>query len=133
MTFTCPLRVILVTLSCVSFKDYKTGGYHLEDCQADLGRFTTLLLLIAIAYSISTLRGGRICTKQVQHYIGRVAESKRSQNRHNNFWMGLYGSLWIDSFNLWSTFTTRLMVLKPQKHLFFQQGLNASSLIQFAL
>jgi len=45
------------------FKDYKSGGYHLEDCHADLDRFTALLVLIAIAYSIATLHGKRIRKK----------------------------------------------------------------------
>jgi Transposase DDE domain len=115
------------------FKDYKSGGYHLEDCHADLHRFTALLVLIAIAYSISTVRGGRIRKKQVQHYIGRVKEPNRTQNRHSQFWMGLYGSLWIDNLNLWSTLARKLMALKPQKRPFFQRGLNAIALIQSAL
>jgi hypothetical protein len=114
------------------FKDYKSGGYHLEDCQADLRRFTALLVLIAIAYSISTLRGERIRKQQVHHYIGRVTEPKRTTNRHSNFWIGLYGSLWIDAFRLWSTLASKLMALKPQKRRFFERGLNAISLIHSA-
>lgn len=114
------------------FKDYKSGGYHLEECHADLRRFNALLLLIAIAYSISTIRGRRIRKKQVQHYIARVTEPKRKTNRHSNFWIGLYGKLWIEPLNVWSTLATQLMALKPQKRPFFRRGLNAISLIQSA-
>lgn len=115
------------------FKDYKSGGYHLEDCHADSPRFNALLVLIAIAYSIATLQGRRIRKKQVQRYIGRVKESKRTQNRHSNFWIGLYGKLWIEPLQLWSTLANKLMALKPQKRPFFQRGFNAISLIQSAL
>jgi hypothetical protein len=115
------------------FKDYKFGGYHLEECHADLHRFSALLVLIAIAYSIATLQGRRIRRKQVQRYIGRITEPKRSQNRHSNFWIGLYGKLWIEPLNLWSTLANKLMALKPQKRPFFQRGLIAISLIQSAL
>ncbi|MBW4421717.1 MAG: hypothetical protein KME13_21280, partial [Myxacorys californica WJT36-NPBG1] len=51
------------------FRDLKSGGYNLEDCHACKHRFTALLVLIAIAYSISTVRGQRIRTKQVQYYV----------------------------------------------------------------
>ncbi|WP_017288581.1 IS4 family transposase [Leptolyngbya boryana] len=115
------------------FKDYKSGGYHLEDCHADSRRFNALLVLIAIAYSLSTLQGRRIRQKQVQCYVGRVKEPKRTRNRHSNFWIGLYGRLWIEPLQLWSTLATKLMALKPQKRPFFQRGLNAISLIQSAL
>jgi hypothetical protein len=114
------------------FKDLKSGGYNLEDCHANSPRFTALLVLIAIAYSIATLRGQRIRKKHGQHYVGRIKEPKRNRNRHSQFWIGLYGSLWIDSLNLWSTLATQLMALKPQKRPFFQRGLDAIALIQSA-
>lgn len=115
-----------------SFKDFKSGGYNLEECRANPQRFTALLVVIAIAYSIATVRGGRIRKKRVQHYVGRVKEPKRTRNRHSYFWIGLYGSLWIHSFNLWSSLAEKLMALKPQKRAFFQRGLRAISLIQSA-
>ncbi len=112
------------------FKDLKSGGYHLEDCHADPHRFTALLVLVTISYSISTVQGKRIRQKQVQRYVGRVKEPKRTQNRHSQFWIGLYGNLWIDNLNLWSTWAGKLMALKPHKRLFFQRGLRAIALIQ---
>jgi hypothetical protein len=115
------------------FKDFKSGGYHLEDCHADSHRFTALLILMSIAYSIASVQGKRIRKKQVQQYVGRVKEPKRTQNRHSQFWIGLYGSLWIGSLNLWSTLAHQLMALKPQKRRFFQRGLHAISLIQSTL
>lgn len=115
------------------FRDLKSGGYHLEECHANLHRFTALLVLITIAYSIATVQGERIRKKRVQRYVGRVKELKRVTNRHSQFWIGLYGSLWIESLNLWSTLANKLAALKPQKRRFFQRGLHAISLIQSAL
>jgi hypothetical protein len=115
------------------FKDFKSGGYHLEDCHAGPHRFTALLVLMTLAYSLASVQGKRIRKKQVQCYVGRVKEPKRSRNRHSQFWLGLYGSLWIGSLNFWSTLARQLMALKPQKRHFFQRGLRAISLIQSVL
>lgn len=115
------------------FRDFKSGGYNMEDCHADPPRFTALLVLMTIAYSLASRQGKRIRQKQVQCYVGRVKEPKRTQNRHSQFWIGLYGSLWIGSLNLWSTLAHQLMALKPQKRPFFQRGLRAISLIQSTL
>lgn len=115
------------------FKDLKSGGYQLEDCHANPHRFTALLVLMTIAYSLASVQGQRIRKKQVQRYVGRVKEPKRAQNRHSQFWIGLYGSLWINSLSLWSTLAHQLMALKPQKRPFFQRGLHAISLIHSAL
>jgi hypothetical protein len=114
-------------------KDFKSGGYPLADCHAAPHRFTALLVLMTIAYSIASIQGKRIRKKQVQRYVGRVKEPKRIQNRHSQFWIGLYGSLWIGSLNVWSSLAHQLMALKPQKRRFFQRGLHAISLIQSAL
>jgi hypothetical protein len=116
-----------------SFKDFKSGGYNLEACRANPQRFTALLVVIAIADSITTVSGQRIRKKRVQCYVGRVKEPKRTRNRHSHFWIGLYGSLWINSLNFWSSLAEKLMALKPQKRAFFQRGLSAISLIQSAL
>ena len=112
------------------FRDFKSGGYHLEECHACQSRFTALLVVVAIAYSITKIRGERIRKQRVQRYVGRTTEPKRFSNRHSYFWLGLYGKLWINSLNLWSTLANKLMALKPQKRRFFQRGLSAISLIQ---
>jgi hypothetical protein len=88
--------------------------------------------LVTISYSIATIRGKRIRKQQVQRYLGRTKEPKRRENRHSQFWIGLYGRLWIDSLNLWSTWAGKLRALKPHKRRFFQRGLRAISLIHQA-
>lgn len=114
------------------FKDFKSGGYNLEDTQLSGQRFLVIVLLIAIAYTLATDQGKKIRQQQVQHYVGRVTEPRRTQKRHSDFWIGLYGRLWIDAFNCWSTWAQHLMRLKPQKRVFFLRGLRAMSLIQSA-
>ncbi|MBD2156304.1 hypothetical protein H6G02_17525 [Leptolyngbya sp. FACHB-16] len=114
------------------FKDFKTGGYNLENCRATGQRFLALVLLVAIAYTFTLEQGDRLRCKQIQHYVGRVS-AKRLQKRHSDFRIGLYGQLWISSIDLWSNWAEQLMRLKPQKRSFFQRGLRAMHLIQTAL
>jgi hypothetical protein len=112
------------------FRDYKSGGYHLEACHADPHRLFTLILLIAIAYTTATLRGKQIRQKQVHPYVARPTETHRTRKRHSDFWLGLYGKVWLDPYDLWGTWADKLMALKPQKRSFFQRGLRAIALIQ---
>lgn len=112
------------------FRDFKSGGYNLEDSQLTGSRFLAIVLLIAIAYTLATDQGKKIRQKQVQHYVGRVKEPRRRDNRHSDFWLGLYGRLWIDAIDCWSDWAGQLMRLKPQKRVFFLRGLRAMSLIQ---
>lgn len=112
------------------FRDFKSGGYNLETSRLTGQRFLAIVLLIAITYTLTTHQGKRIRHKQVQHYVGRTKESGRTQKRHSDFWIGLYGRLWTDSMDGWSNWAEQLRRLKPQKRVFFLQGLRAMSLIE---
>lgn len=114
------------------FRDCKSGGYNLEDCRAAPHRVFTLILLIAFAYSTATQRGKMIRKKRVQSYIARPTESHRTRKRHSDFWIGLYGKVWLDPLDLWASWADKLMALKPQKRSFFLRGLRAIALIQSA-
>ena len=48
------------------FRDYKSGGYNLEGSKANIHRLTNLILLIAIAYTSSALKGKSIKNKGYQ-------------------------------------------------------------------
>jgi hypothetical protein len=54
------------------FRDFKKGGYNLEDTNVSGERLITLILLIAIAYTSATIQGRQIKRKGVQKYVGRV-------------------------------------------------------------
>jgi hypothetical protein len=73
------------------FKDCKTGGYNLEGSKASIERLTFLVLLIAIAYTSSTLKGKLIKASGQEKYIGRLRKIKQRLTKNSNFWIGLYG------------------------------------------
>jgi hypothetical protein len=112
------------------FKDCKSGGYNLEESKACVERLTSLVLLIALAYTCAGLRGQAIKHKGQQKYIGRLKELKRMTRRHSNFWVGLYGQMWIAALESCSDWVKNLMIIRPNKRTFFQKGLRAMALIQ---
>ena len=112
------------------FKDCKSGGYNLEGSKASVERLTNLVLLIAIAYTCAGLHGQVIKSKGQQKYIGRLKELKRMTRRHSNFWIGLYGQMWIAALESCSDWVRNLMIIRPNKRTFFQKGLRAMALIQ---
>jgi hypothetical protein len=114
------------------FRDFKSGGYNLENCQLKGTRFLAIVLLIAMAYTVTTQQGKQIRHQRVEYYVGRSREPGRPQKRHSDFWIGLYGCLWVQSLNLWSDWAEHLMRLKPQKRRFFLRGLQAMRSIQSA-
>jgi hypothetical protein len=114
------------------FRDFKKGGYNLEGTKVTGDRLISLLVLISIAYTVSTLTGGTIKKKGIQEYVGRVKELKRTFSRHSNFYIGLYGYSWLNFwFNL-SEKITQLMDLSPNKRPFYQRGQKAMLLIMSA-
>jgi hypothetical protein len=78
------------------FRDFKKGGYNLEETNVEGTRFISLVLLIAIAYTSATIQGQQIKRKGVQKYIARVKEYGRSERRHSSFYIGLYGQNWVN-------------------------------------
>ena len=111
------------------FRDFKRGGYNLEGTKATGDRLITLVILISIAYTVSTFTGQRIKRMGVQNYVGRVKESKRTFPRHSNFYIGLYGYNWVDFYFNLSEKITQLMNLSPNKRQFYQRGQKAMMLI----
>ncbi|MGL6341674.1 MAG: IS4 family transposase [Waterburya sp.] len=111
------------------FRDFKKGGYNLEGTKVTGDRLISLLILISIAYTVSTFSGQKIKSTGIQKYIGRVKESKRTFSRHSNFYIGLYGYSWLNfCFDL-SEKITQLMNLSPNKRPFYQRGQKAMTLI----
>lgn len=111
------------------FKDCKSGGYNLEKCQGNDRRLLSLILLVAIAYTCAEKKGQVISFKAVQEYVCRLKETKRKPKRHSNFWIGLYGGLWVENYQMCNYWVERLMILTPNKLLFYQQGMRAKKLI----
>lgn len=112
------------------FKDCKSGGYNLEKCLGTDKRLLSLILIIAIAYTSAIKKGQKIAFMGIQQYVCRLKENSRKDKRHSNFWVGLYGDLWVEIFKRCQHWVDRLMRLTPNKLLFYQQGLRAKKLIQ---
>ena len=111
------------------FKDCKSGGYNPEKCQGNSQRLSSLILLIAIAYTCAVIKGQKIALKGFKKYVCRLKENQRQEKRHSNFWIGLYGSLWVENFQICQDWVEQLMKLTPNKLPFYQHGIRAKSLL----
>jgi hypothetical protein len=114
------------------FRDFKKGGYNLEGTKVTGDRLISLMIIIAIAYTISTFNGQKIKRMKIQKYVGRVKECKRTSARHSNFYIGLYGYNWLNFYSLLSELTDKLLNLSRNKRPFYQRGQKAMMLIMSA-
>ena len=114
------------------FKDCKSGGYNLEGSRANNQRLTNLILLIALAYTASVIKGKSIKNSGYQKYVARLSEAQRNSRRHSNFWLGLYGNLWIIAWDFLVDLIENMMNLTPHKLPHYQRGLKARSILQMA-
>ena len=114
----------------IMFKDYKKGGYNIEESKANIARLTSLLLLIAIAYTNKTLKGQILKNKGQQKYVGRVTEKRRKTKRNSDFWLGLYGEIWTNVYEEYSEEIERIMEINKNKRPFYKKGLCAKEKIQ---
>ena len=114
----------------------------MEGSKASIERLTRLVLLMAIAYTTSTLQGLKIKQLGQQKYINRIQEvlrylprahASRTQRRHSNFWTGQYGLLWTIGMEFWSDLAEQLIRTKRNKLPDFQKGQAALTLIQSSL
>jgi len=111
------------------FRDFKTGGYNLEDTNVTGVRLISIILLIAIAYTAATIQGQEIKRKGVQEYVGRVKESGRATRRHSDFYIGLYGYTWISFMDNCQQIVAELLRITPNKLRYYQRGQRAMKLI----
>jgi hypothetical protein len=111
------------------FRDFKSGGYHLEDTNVSGERLISLILIIAFAYSMATFKGQRVKQIGAQKYIGRVKEYGRLPRRHSSFYIGLYGQTWVSFLcNCWEI-VRELMRLNRNKLEYYFRGIRAMKLI----
>ena len=112
------------------FRDFKKGGYNLEETNVKGERFLTLVLLIAIAYTGSTIQGQQIKRKGIQKYVARVKEYGRLQRRHSSFYIGLYGQNWVTFKDDCIELVVEIMKLNRNKQKYYQKGIRAMELIE---
>ncbi len=112
------------------FKDYKKGGYNLEGSKANTKRLTSILLLVAIAYTSRSLSGEKIRKHLQQKYLGRIKVKKQKNQRNSNFWLGLYGTAWIDIENNYEQEVKKIRELNLNKRKFYLRGIKAKEKIR---
>ena len=112
------------------FRDCKSGGYNLEGSQANNQRLTNLILLIAIAYTVSCLVGLKIRNTGLTEYVNRLKLEGKNRPRHSYFWTGLYGTTWILSMDICWEWVEKLMLTTLNKLPFYRKGLTAMKRIQ---
>lgn len=54
------------------FRDFKSGGYNLEESNVSGNRLISLIIIISFAYSLATFNGKKIKQLGGQKYVGRV-------------------------------------------------------------
>jgi len=111
------------------FKDCKTGGYNLEGSQASPDKLIGLIILIALAMTSAWLRGKRTKLQGQEKYVCRPQETGRTRRRHSNFWIGLYGENWLNTFDYCQEWVEEMLSLIRNKKSFYQRGLRAIKLI----
>jgi len=62
--------------------------------------------------------------------MNRLRNVKHVVTKNSNFWLGLYGSLWIQSQTFVQDWVQQLMRLNRNKLPFYQKGLRAMELMQ---
>jgi hypothetical protein len=107
------------------FRDCKLGGYHLEGSKASTPRLNRLVLLIAIAYTGSSLQGNKYRSTSTSKYIGRDKKLRYDTSDTSRFWLGNYASDWLMMMDLMSNSVGLLMLHRPQHRLNFYKGLEA--------
>lgn len=111
------------------FRDFKSGGYNLEETNLSGKRLISLILLISFAYMNATLQGQKIKSKGVQKYISRVKENGRVERRHSSFYIGLHAQSWVNLREHCIDLVNQLIRLNFNKQKYSQQDLRAKNLV----
>ena len=111
------------------FRDCKTGGYNIEGTGLREERLIKMILLMAIAYTSAIFQGAEIQKKQVQKYVSRRKETRKKYRRRSTFGMGQDGEQWANYLERHSLEIQELMKLTRNKRRFYQQGIQAATLI----
>jgi len=113
------------------FRDCKTGGYNIEGTGLREERLIKMILLMAIAYTSAIFQGTEIQKKQVQKYVSRRKETTKKYRRRSTFGMGQDGELWANYIERHSLEIQELIKLTRNKRRFYQQGIQAATLMGY--
>lgn len=113
------------------FRDFKSGGYQLEETKVSGGRLNSLILIICLAYSWATFKGQAIKLYGGQKYVGRVKEFGRVTRRHSSFYIGLFSHNWVSFREPCWEIVQELMQLNRNKLEYYLRGLKAREFILY--
>jgi hypothetical protein len=115
-----------------SYLDCKTGGYNnIEGTGLREERLIKMILLRAIAYTSAIFQGAEMQKKQVQKYVSRRKETSKKYRRRSTFGMGQDGEQWANYLERHSLEIQELMKLTRNKRRFYQQGIQAATLMGY--
>ena len=111
------------------FRDCKTGGYNLEGSGLRRDRLIKMILLMAIVYTSAIFQGTEILKKQVQKYVSRRSQARKKYRRRSTFGVGKDGEQLVDYLDRHSLEIQDSKKLTRNKRRFYQQGIQAATLI----
>ena len=114
------------------FRDFKSGGYNLEETRVNNQRLVSLILLICLSYTLATFAGENIKQKGVASYVNRPRECQRTYPRHSSFTIGLHGHCWVNSMSFLPELIQELLQFSRHKLTHHLKGMRAISLIHSA-
>jgi len=111
------------------FRDGKTGGYNIEESKVSPSRLQAFMVLITLAYSITTLSGYKFKKMGVQKYVAPPKESNRAYRRYRTFQVGVRGENWVNFINSCHQEIQEYVSLHQNHRSNYQSGQRAASLI----
>jgi hypothetical protein len=110
------------------FRDFKSGGYNLEDSKLAPEHLSQLPIVVAIAYTSATLQGQQIKQIGLQKYVSRPETTQSSQRRHSSFYIGLHLHNWFSLGQLCQKTIAELLQINRRWVSYYNKGRRAMEL-----
>jgi len=110
------------------FRDFKSGGYHLEGSKLASNQLSKLMIVVAIAYTSALLQGRQIKRMGIQKYVVRPEIPSSHQRRHSAFYVGQQLPIWLQLQQLCQETLDELLRINRRWINFYKQGQRAIEL-----
>ncbi|NES93282.1 IS4 family transposase [Okeania sp. SIO2B9] len=115
------------------FRDFKSGGYNLEGSRLAPEYLSTLLIVVAIAYTSAMLQGRAIKKKGIQEYIARPETKSNKGRRHSAFYIGQHHYTWLMPSPMCEKIIEELLQINRRWVKFYRKGKRAMELAMSTL
>lgn len=112
------------------FRDFKKGGYNLEQTGLRGKRLNGIVLVMSLAYFQGIIDGEKIEKKTIHKYVSRPKEIGKKYKRRSTFGVGLDSKEWAENVEKYQEKVQELINLSPHKRRFYRQGFRALTLIR---